>query len=78
MLLSLRTTVTQRAPSPVLTEVQRNFDLHQCQIVSTGAALSGDFMFFVTGFGEERAIPVGFSFENRGERNDQQKTPRTR
>ena len=56
--------------SPVLTEVQRNFDLHQCQIVSTDAALSGDIMFFVTGFGEERTIPVGFSFEHRGERND--------
>ena len=42
----------------------------QWQVLSTDAALSGDMMFILGGFGEENVVPVGKSFEERGMRPD--------
>ena len=42
----------------------------QWQVLSADAALSGDMMFILGGFGEECMVPVGASFPNRGMRND--------
>ena len=55
---------------PPLTALQRDFNLRRWQVLSTDAQLSGDVMFVLGGFGEERTVPIGASFEDRGMRND--------
>ena len=43
----------------------------QTQVLSTDSLLEGDLMFILGGLGEERTVPVGASFPDRGIRNDQ-------
>ena len=42
----------------------------QNQVLSTDAELSGDMMFILGGFAEERTVPIGASFVDPGVRND--------
>ena len=63
--------VVQELPAQqVITRLQRDLDLTRWQVLSTTDKLSGDIMFCLGGFAEERTAPVGYSWDTQGMRFD--------
>ena len=57
--------ITQKVPLELpVTALQRELSLRQWQVLSTDAKLSGDIMFVLGGFAEERTVPLGRSFKS--------------